>query len=740
MSSTSGGGAVNKLFNRHWAKKTTETGDDNGSFSSLSLADTGVAGGQMGGGHGSVTGMALRRDPSAFAAAAAASSSGSGSGSPGSPVSPVSSAHPHPSLSLDSAGGATGRGSSQATTTAAATRPLSLAAIPPRTVSLASALSVAPHTAAAAATATATAAPAAPPLATPPLTTASASETDKPPPPQTPFDAAVSALRAGGFARAVLLLEALLPYPSTPVPPDTSADSANPDSDSNSYPRADNRRDPNYNWLNHASILNNLAVANRNLSRFHDALIYISDAWNIAITALANEKLLLDEAALYGKDDWISVLVDVLDLEKDEAWIGYIEAKQRGIDPGIPIDTNHDHREMIHGPPATILFLDLTTNYANIHFSLGNLDDAIEMHSRCLRLAEYMLELFLPIDGEFRMCFPLSIQNRLATAFTGQILPSVASSSSSNNQSQTQPQFFAADNNMPTPPRNKRIHLSLYHKSLIFAQARSLASLAACFQTLGLDEASLQCNSHANAILAFYREFAVFGGLTPAQKVSDVLKRKDTSQSTNSTDDDSSSNSTATTFVNNNNKPAAKKYTRMEEWTAQAAQQTRSQREIDFLRAGVLSNLAASLYVKGRLPAAMDAAVDAARLFHACHNRHHRFYEQHHQKQERQVQTWRGDYMHALAHVYALKVEVGRNLKAIHWIRSIQFQGEGRTDPNICTNYWGPPRLAGINPPVGVETDVFADVSLGAGWVDDGVRGLKECLKSFQESDDLMGM
>ncbi|KAJ3122088.1 hypothetical protein HK100_012129 [Physocladia obscura] len=553
-----------------------------------------------------------------------------------------------------------------------------------------------------------------------------------------------------------------------------------------------------YNWYRHVLCLNNMAVSKRLANQFDDAFQYITEAWNITVKALVEEKERLMEMGIDGlyHEGWMYLVISMLELEVSPSWKRaqpVIDVKGKGVmvfespiedsnemdqffehqfdsdDPYAPsssssrfpvsggnslgeirlgekasrVNTQKSHAStesqpepepdceqvrVIHGPPIAVLFLDLTSNYGNILYNLGKIDAAFELHSQSCRLAEHILET-CPLPQEFRMVFPLSTARRFATPMNGHVPPSTTTATAPNQTTKQQlhakkpvphkvavnntnltstatfnardEATFFKDTNLPTPPRNQRIHLSYLHRSTILALARSLTHIATCLQALGLDDpGAVQCNSHALEIAQFYRDFGVVG-------VTAACQRRDGNEGVETLEQ--------------------RQKLREDRWRAQKAMQKDVQRfhgeMMDPFLGVVMMNLAGSFYRKGRLSASFDILIKSSRLLKAIHHF--------------QTET------HAIASMYALKVEVGRRLKSIDWLRRVQELENESSDVEEFTQYflryWGPPRLHDINAD-GYHVDATAEQFLGATWVKDGLVGLKKCVEMFKRNDDVMGM
>ncbi|KAJ3128075.1 hypothetical protein HK100_009399, partial [Physocladia obscura] len=538
-------------------------------------------------------------------------------------------------------------------------------------------------------------------------------------------------------------------------------------------------------WYSAAGCLNNMSVALRRRGLVAQALGFVGTAWSNAVAALAREKRRLTALRIAASDGWLDVVVNNFDLEKDAAWneasleadknlkgkgkanpvdLYYNESGEYDDDDffayyASPFDVGSDpedvllNSKIIHGPPIIVLFLDLATNFGNILFNLGQTNAAIQKHSQCLRLTECVFE-YLPLEADFRLAFPLSTPNRFTTLMTGQVpapktqKPNQPPHSVPSSASDPDLNFFP-DSNLPNPPVNKRIHLSYLHRSVIVAQSRSLTHLAVCCQSIGLDDSAIQCNSHALEIASFYSRVAIVGGLTPAQQqdLEDLKTRRSESlaailraDSVNSSSPALSRTETIAGLVNSKKKMLG----REEQWIAQEEQEKKSvaiflRAAVEPVKAAVYNNLAVSCcefskqfqrvpkmeknivqseYAKGRIASALELLIKSSDLFKSLNSKM--------------------AFTRILASIHAVKIEVGRLLKGIHWVKNMEAQALGQTEIEECARYWGPPRLKDINP--SADRDTFAPNSIGEKWVTPGLEGLKECFATFKEHDDLLGM
>ncbi|KAI8608994.1 hypothetical protein BC830DRAFT_1152804 [Chytriomyces sp. MP71] len=489
--------------------------------------------------------------------------------------------------------------------------------------------------------------------------------------------------------------------------------------------RAAPQSTPTYNWYSHATCLNNMAVSKRQCSRLEEALGLIQEAWKVTTRALVAEKRKL---AMMGMEDiaseWMEIVVTLLALDSSAEWISHMEELEQmestssgstsqsptrhftnNTFSGVPRDDT-DISKVLHGPPIIVLFYDLTTNLGNILFQMGMYEESITQHSNCLRLAETIFEYF-PLDTDFRMSFPLSIATRFGTTMaSGHQQPTDGGSSS--------PNAIRTDPNMPSPPKNRRIHLSYLHRSTILAQSRSLTHVAVCSQALGLDDAALQCNSHALEVVAFYARTGVLGGVKEGTEVRSGYALARYGGTVLAT--------TPTVIARNKSQ---KKFTREEQLRHQEGQKKKmdafKRETMEPLQASILGNLALSYYSKGRFGSAMEQLVQSSIICRALNSALM--------------------YNRVASAIHALKVDNARLLKNLHWIRNMESQAIGASEVEECTRYWGPPRLTGINmDPSVVDPDVFAAQSIGVAWSVAGLKGLKETLLVFKEKDDLFGM
>ncbi|KAJ3071062.1 hypothetical protein HDU98_005885 [Podochytrium sp. JEL0797] len=479
---------------------------------------------------------------------------------------------------------------------------------------------------------------------------------------------------------------------------------------------------PASHWHARATCLNNMAVCKRQLSCYEEALGHVQEAWGVSVRALVDEKERLCARGMYLGDGWMDLVIMSLDLDKSQDWVEYVSSlnhmapendKSKGKSPvSISTDIYHDHdhdddthSKTIHGPPLVVLFLDLLTNMGNILYNLGQTEDAIASHSNCLRLAETVFEYF-PLDPEFRMSFPLSIAHRFAVGMMG------ASSTHATASAAAAGSDAAAhhDPNFPNPSKDRKIQLSYLHRSIIHAQARSLTHLAACCQILGLDDAALQCNSHALEIVAFYQKVSVVGSGGDEGREGEVGGGEGVSGSS------SGGGGEGRKSVG----------TREGQWKKQQVQleqtQVYNRDVVDPLKATVLNNFAVSYYAKGRLAAAFDHIAQSATLYTSlAHPLSH---------------------TRVVANLHALKLQTAVTLQSLHWIRNMESQAIGQAEVAECTRYWGPPRMRGINLDTGgrAEPDTFANTHLGSVWAFPGLKGLRGAFLGMKDKNCLLGM
>ncbi|KAJ3266581.1 hypothetical protein HDU77_000132 [Chytriomyces hyalinus] len=480
---------------------------------------------------------------------------------------------------------------------------------------------------------------------------------------------------------------------------------------------------PCYDWYSHASCLNNMAVAKRQVSQFDDALVKIQEAWGVAVGAVVQEKKRHMAMGEEPENIWMEFVVVSLALHQDAIWISAMqepsattaEANDDGIAASNTSGSSEHHNseqtsildknfKILHGPPIVALFLDLTTNMGNILYNAGYITESFLQHSNCLRLSESVVEVY-PVDAEFRMAFPLSIPSRFSRTMAGGILSNLFAEKREGQQP-TPATTFQYDPNMPAPPSNRRLHLSYLHRVVILAQTRSLTHLAVCCQGLGLEDAALQCNSHAHEILTFYRKFGVIGGVFEGTEV----VRHESEETPNA----------AVVRVKTKKRPKRDEQLKWQEMQTEKTE-TYMRDTFELLQAGVSANLALSFYIKGRFGSAMEYLVHSSGI------------------SKRLGYTLQ--HTRALSSIHALKIDLGRSLKALHWVRNMETEAAGATELDEFSRYWGPPRISGINvDPSSSYPDTFAPASIGASWIDPGIRGLKSCLQIFREKDDLFNV
>ncbi|KAJ3355079.1 hypothetical protein HDU83_003976 [Entophlyctis luteolus] len=497
-------------------------------------------------------------------------------------------------------------------------------------------------------------------------------------------------------------------------------------------------------WYAAAMCLSNMAVANRRLSRLTEALHCARRAWDTACVAVAKEKRRLMMLGIGETDGWMDAVISQLQL--DWAYItgdDVNDSRDKGKNPKMdgsgsgwqsPDDDYNDlygdlhsseeeeqSSKLIHGPPIAVLFLDLTTNYGNVFLDLGDIENAFKKHFECFCLADYILE-YVSLEPVFRVELPLPVESRFATAMLGKVAPRATGwSKPAKGTAPSQKRGILQDRGVPDPGPFRRIHLSYVHRACILAQTRSLTHLGACCHLLALDDTAMQCNSQAHVIADFYARYAVVGGLTQMQVqeanaasasagASGLMRRRDTTKSAES------SMSIANTNMDSNGKRKIGR--REEQWLAQVEQANKTQLFMKSsmypLKAAVCANLATSFYTKGKLSAAVELLLESSKMFQSLNRS--------------------TDYYRSMTSLYALRIELGRTVKGIHWIRNMT---ENDTDViDECTRYWGPPRLRDINNQD--SRDSTAEEFFGAKWVTSALVGLRECL-SYQEVHDRVG-
>ncbi|KAJ3280979.1 hypothetical protein HDU76_009039, partial [Blyttiomyces sp. JEL0837] len=253
---------------------------------------------------------------------------------------------------------------------------------------------------------------------------------------------------------------------------------------------------------------------------------------------------------------------------------------------------------------------------------------------------------------------------------------------------------------------NQKVKLSYLHRATILAQARALSHIGICCQHLGLDDNALQCHSHAASLLAFYS----------ARSVNDDGKKENPPATKRGSTASVATTSTASTAVNSNPTSSGQQQgSNSSTSTTKVWQHLR----MDLHQAAVSANLATSYFAKGRLPAAIERLERAAKQYSQF-----------------------GDSLgvaRSLCSLGALRIEVGKTLGALHWIRNMEIQAVGAGEVNECLRYWGPPRLAGMNLNSG-EWDESASIVAGASWVRDVISIMLEQMRVLKETGDLLGV
>ncbi|KAI9335117.1 hypothetical protein BDR26DRAFT_866201 [Obelidium mucronatum] len=383
-------------------------------------------------------------------------------------------------------------------------------------------------------------------------------------------------------------------------------------------------------------------------------------------------------------------------------------------EPGLLRDPANS--KTIHGPPLVILFLDLLTNFGNVLFNLGQIEESIDSHSNCLRLAESVLEYF-PLDTEFRMSFPLAVSWRLSAAMTG-VIPTPPPPPPASLQ---QEKSFFHDPNLPIPAPNHKIHLSYLHRSIILAQTRSLTLLGVCCQSLGLDDAAVQCNSHAFEIIAFYKKYSVVGGMASCQEVeiSNGGGGGGSSGGGGEADKEEVEESMKQSSISmkenrkSNANAAGELAQKQAQWQMQLEQEEKTRvytRElVDPLIGMVLANFAASYYAKGRPAAAFNQLIEASQVFKTL--------------------NFTLPLARVRSSIAALKVHLGHSFKNLHWSKLMEMVVSGTSSAEEAAVYWQP---------LGLES--AARRHYGSIWATPGWMGLKQSFKIFKEKNDLGGM
>ncbi|KAI9343030.1 hypothetical protein DFJ73DRAFT_522536 [Zopfochytrium polystomum] len=417
-----------------------------------------------------------------------------------------------------------------------------------------------------------------------------------------------------------------------------------------------------YNLFGLARALSNMGCAYRSLSQFQSGLSCLKRSWAASMAFCQTEQLWQSQISEKGSSLWFNLVSEVLDLDNPDVYIvdvidsidsdAFTSLNQsqladlfarRTQAAGVPDDP-------FCGPPVVVWFMNLTTNLGNSYLSLGKFEHAIHWHTKCLLLAEAVLERYpLPIEFVQSAHSTLSRKGTLTGA----------------------------------KPATEKVKLSFLHQSAILAQTRSLTHIGVCLRFLGLDDDELQSHSNASSILAFFADRSPSFSPLAANESNRKGKSRETEES-------------ATTSL---------------QWWRNT--------QFDCYMAAVSANLASAYHAKGRLPAAIERLQRAAKHCKSA-------------KDELNSSRIRS----ALG---ALKIEIGRVLGSLHWIRNMELQAVGAGEVNECMRYWGPPRIKGFNLNSG-EWDESASISAGSQWVRQGIQLILNELHGMANSADTLGV
>jgi tetratricopeptide (TPR) repeat protein len=497
-------------------------------------------------------------------------------------------------------------------------------------------------------------------------------------------------------------------------------------------------------FFGQARALSNMGCALRSLSQYEKALAYQKQAWVMSLRYV-EERFKMDSSS-----NWLSLVLRTLDLDDldslstavlaaDVEYVHLNDSENGGINGTGhgSSSTTSDHLsnfynksrlqrsssvrsarsvsttsnaglDVAFGPPIVVWFMQLTTNLGNAHICMGEIEEAISWHAKCLQLAENVLEEY-PLPTAFQ----LSIAELSGTSTAGLTVYG-------------QPQKAAA--------KHDKIKLSFLHQQTLLAQARSLTSIGVCCQHMGLDDNALQCHTHAAAILNFYSAKAIaFGNKNPSTQAnvasaspSNVTSPTKQSQPPTPTaagaalpqspavSVTSSSPATSAAVPPPPSGPppnlASQRKTSVQAWDAL---------QVELYQAAIFANLATSYHSKGRLPSALERLEKAARIYGSAHD---------------VIGTAR-----SVASINAIKIDVGRVLGALHWVRNMESQAVGSGEVTECMRYWGPPRLSSLNAN-SQEWDESASISAGSAWVLEGIQGMLNMMAILKEKDDLLSV
>ncbi|KAI9330212.1 hypothetical protein DFJ73DRAFT_97380 [Zopfochytrium polystomum] len=451
-------------------------------------------------------------------------------------------------------------------------------------------------------------------------------------------------------------------------------------------------------YFSQARALSNMGCAYRALSKFENALNYLKKSWAASLAYCKEQEYLLQTGAMspnatQESSHWYGIVSRTLDLDNPDLYTAEL---------GDPIDIL----------TSSFDASSISEKYARRSHSVKS--------SASNSSAQSGLSTNEPFCGPPIVIWFMNLTTNLGNAYfsLGKFEHAVnwhakclLLAETVLEENPLPPEFDNSANeagrmgNRPNaaPSRsNQKIKLSFLHQSTIMAQSRSLTHIGVCCQFLGLDDSALQCHSHASSILGFYAErspsFVASGGNAPPSPRSTVTSHNSGSDNAKGKSRDGDENTVTSSTPN-----------------PRAWQNT----QLDCVQATISANLAASYHAKGRLPAAIERLERAAKQFKSAND---------------VLGSAR-----VRASLGAMKIEVGRVLGSLHWIRNMEVQAVGAGEVNECMRYWGPPRLKGVNLSSG-EWDEAANISVGSPWVCDGIQVILDELRIMKEKEDLFGV
>ncbi|KAJ3111503.1 hypothetical protein HDU96_005656 [Phlyctochytrium bullatum] len=434
--------------------------------------------------------------------------------------------------------------------------------------------------------------------------------------------------------------------------------------------------------------LTNMGCCLRSLSLFYEAVEMQRAAYN-RLVRFVEDKLRMDEASI-----WLQMAMQVFDLEassyidteqfartmqnREETMKKYLTTSRgRGRSSSLHLEEN----DVASGPPIVVMFMDVATNLGNAYFGIEDMEEALDWHSRCLQLAERVLD---------EVSLPQSFRKTVAELSTFS--------------------YYAANPALRLNARNtaSQLKLSYLHRSALLAQSRSLSHIGTICQFHGLDDHAFQTQYHASSLLTYYGSRSpsfttIPSSSSPDRGGEDVPgKGKGKAQA---------NNGPASTPVPSTPATPSGSGPSMTERNWKVCQ-------LDLYEASVSVNLGTALHAKGRIPGALDRLNRALALFRSLKER---------------MGTAR-----ALSNAAALKIEIGKVLGTLHWLRNIDSQARGINVIDECRRYWGPPRLSGVNLHSG-DVDESADRHGGEQWILEGLHTLNEQFDLLKDGHDING-